>query len=196
MLVTHISASTCCLTWIIIESIHKGKPTVIGAITGAITGLIVITPASGFVDQTGGFVMGLFGALSCYPFLLLKNRLELDEKPSVSDYPDAFGVHAIGGMVGAFWTGLFANPDIHDRRAAGGFYFNGDQLGWQIVGIFFAVVWSAIFTAIIMLTLKFTIGINQVEETEIAEIQTAPEEAPDHPLKEISVHKEPEGGTA
>ncbi len=72
-----------------------------GVVSGAITGLVVITPAAGYVDHTGGFVMGLVGAPLCYGLVFLKNKLRLDEKPNQCDYPDAFGVHAIGGTVGA-----------------------------------------------------------------------------------------------
>lgn len=169
MLVTHIAASTSSFTWMCIEWAHKKKPTLIGAVSGAVTGLVVITPAAGYVDQTGAFVMGLIGALSCYPIIVIKNRLGYDQKALKDEYPDAFGVHAIGGMVGCFWTGLFANPDIHNRRtgvpvAAGAFYFNADQLGWQIVGIIFTVLWSATITAVLLFCLKFTIGINAPEE--------------------------------
>jgi len=161
MLVTHIAASTTCFFWMIIEWLHKGNPTLVGAVSGAITGLVVITPASGYVDQTGAFAMGLIGAICCYPAVVVKNKLSLDEKASISDYPDAFGVHAIAGMVGAFWTGMFANPDINSQ--SGAFYFNDKRLAWQIVAIIFVVLWSATFTAILMLILKFTIGINVAE---------------------------------
>ena len=72
-----------------------------GVASGAITGLVVITPASGFVDHTGAFVMGLLGAPLCYGCVFLKNKLGLDQKPNTCNYPDAFGVHAIGGMMGS-----------------------------------------------------------------------------------------------
>ena len=73
----------------------------LGIVSGAITGLVVITPAAGYVDWTAAFVSGLIGAVLCYALLLLKNKLKLDEKPNECDCPDAFGVHAIGGIVGA-----------------------------------------------------------------------------------------------
>ena len=72
-----------------------------GVASGAITGLVVITPASGFVDHTGAFVMGLLGAPLCYGCIVLKNKFGLDQKPNTCNYPDAFGVHAIGGMMGS-----------------------------------------------------------------------------------------------
>ena len=72
-----------------------------GVASGAITGLVVITPASGFVDHTGAFVMGILGAPLCYGCIVLKNKFGLDQKPNTCSYPDAFGVHAIGGMMGS-----------------------------------------------------------------------------------------------
>ena len=179
MLVTHIAASTCSFFWMLIEYAHKRQFTLVGAVSGAVTGLVVITPAAGFVDQTGAFAMGLIGALCCYPAVVAKNKFGLDQKALRDDYPDAFGVHAIGGMVGTFWTGLFANPEIN-LLATGAFYFNDKLLGWQIVGIIFVVLWSAVLTAIIMLALKFTIGIDvpdeepEADSTEIAEVPKAP----------------------
>jgi Amt family ammonium transporter len=179
MLVTHIAASTCSFFWMLIEYAHKRQFTLVGAVSGAVTGLVVITPAAGFVDQTGAFVMGLLGALCCYPAVVAKNKFGLDQKATRDDYPDAFGVHAIGGMVGTFWTGLFANPEIN-LLAKGAFYFNDKLLGWQIVGIIFVVLWSAVLTTIIMLALKFTIGIDvpdeepEADSTEFAEVPKAP----------------------
>ena len=72
-----------------------------GVASGVVTGLVVITPASGFVDHTGAFVMGLLGAPLCYGCIFLKNKLGLDQKPNTCSYPDAFGVHAIGGIMGS-----------------------------------------------------------------------------------------------
>jgi Amt family ammonium transporter len=184
MLVTHIAASTCSFFWMLIEYAHKRQFTLVGAVSGAVTGLVVITPAAGFVDQTGAFVMGLLGALCCYPAVVVKNKFGLDQKATRDDYPDAFGVHAIGGMVGTFWTGLFANPEIN-LLAKGAFYFNDKLLGWQIVGIIFVVLWSAVLTAIIMLALKFTIGIDVPDE----EPETEVDEVPEAGVAEVS--KEP-----
>ena len=104
MLITHLAASTCSFTWMLIEWLHTRTPTIIGAVSGAITGLVIITPAAGYVDHTGAFVMGLVGAPLCYGGIMFKNWIGLDEKPRQSDYPDAFGVHSVGGIVGAILT--------------------------------------------------------------------------------------------
>ena len=130
MLVTHIAAATAGLSWMLTEWAHKGKPTVLGIVSGAISGLVVITPGAGYVDQTGAFVMGLVGGVACYFGIMLKNLLGFD-----------------GGTDGAF-------------------YGNGEQLGWQLAGILMTSVYSAVGTAVIMLGLKFTIGIRVSEEDE------------------------------
>jgi len=172
-LITHLAASSCAFTWMVIEWLHKGKPTIVGVVSGAITGLVVITPAAGYVDHTGGFVMGLVGAPLCYGLVFIKNKLKLDEKPNQCDYPDAFGVHAIGGIVGALLLGFFAKPEIGGPTVAGVWYklpgdqyTNGRQLGWQLCGVVITVGFTALVTALIMLILKFTIGINEPEETD------------------------------
>merc|ERR1711865_572393 len=153
-------------TWMCIEWMRFGQPTVVGVVSGAITGLIIITPAAGFVDQTGAFFMGLFGAIVCYVLVLVKNTVGLDEKPNVQDYPDAFGVHAVGGIVGGILTAFFANPLIGGVAATGVFYGESGWklLGWQLLGILITVVFATVMTALIMLVLKFPIGINEPQE--------------------------------
>jgi len=190
MLVTHVCASTCGFTWMCIEWMRSGQPTVVGVVSGAITGLVLITPAAGFVDQTGAFFMGLFGAILCYGLVVVKNTVGLDEKPNVQDYPDAFGVHAVGGIVGGILTAFFANPLI--GGATGIFYGeNGWKLlGWQLAGIGITVVFAAVMTALIMLVLKFTIGINnptqhQEKAPEPFEVFPVAPMVPMHPLQPV-----------
>lgn len=158
MLVTHIAAATAGLSWMLTEWVHKGKPTVLGIVSGAISGLVVITPGAGYVDQTGAFVMGLLGGVACYFGIMLKNLLGFD------DALDAFGVHGVGGIVGGILTGLFAQEEVGGTDGA--FYGNGEQLGWQLAGILMTSVYSAVGTAVIMLGLKVTIGIRVSEEDE------------------------------
>lgn len=168
MLTTHISASTGGLTWIIVEWLHTGKPSVIGAVSGAIAGLVVITPGCGFVDQTAAFIAGLTGAPVCYIGIKMKKCCGID------DALDAFGVHGIGGIWGGIITGLFANTNIPGAYwTAGAFYGNPKQLGLQIAGIVFTAVYSLIVTLLIIvpmdLILKAATGTgvrvtDQVEE--------------------------------
>ena len=168
MLVTHISASTAGLTWIIIEWLHVGKPSVLGAVSGAVAGLVVITPGSGFLDQSGAFVCGITAAPVCYLGIKLKGMLGYD------DALDAFGVHGIGGIWGGILTGLFARPNIGGEGVAGAFYGNPKQLGIQLAGILFTMAFSFIMTMIILVPLDLILkavtgqGVRVSEEVEDA----------------------------
>jgi len=147
MLVTHVAASMSGLSWMFVEWIVKGKPSVLGAVSGAISGLVVITPACGYVDHTAAFVMGIIAGPACYGGIQLKHMLGYD------DALDAFGVHGVGGIVGGFLTGLFAKEEIGGTNGA--FYGNPKQLGWQIAGILTTMVFSFGMTLIILLPLDF-----------------------------------------
>jgi Amt family ammonium transporter len=147
-MVTHVAAAVAALVWVIIEYIHHKKPTLVGASTGVVAGLVAITPASGFVDVTGAFVIGAAVAIVSYLFVaFVKKALKYD------DSLDAFGVHAVGGTVGALLTGVFANPAIGFyfdgvTGAAGGLYGNWTQLGIQALSILIAIVVAVIGTLI------------------------------------------------
>jgi len=160
MLVTHLAASAAGLSWMCTEWAIKGKPSVLGIVSGAISGLVVITPGAGYVDQTGAFFMGLIGGVGCYAGIQIKKYAGFD------DALDAFGVHGIGGILGGILTGLFAKPEI--GGSAGAFYGNGEQLGIQLLGILITAGWSAVITAIILVILKYTIGIRVSDEDEDA----------------------------
>ena len=194
LMTTHICATTCAFTWMLVEWKRSGQPTLIGIVSGAITGLVLITPGAGFVDQTGAFVIGLVGAPICYALVVAKNYAGIDEKPARSDYPDAFGVHAIGGIIGGGLVGLFARVEIagvpHSDFDGGAFYYNknGHQLGWQIVGILVSGGYALVASAIIMLALKFTIGINIEDvtpEPDAAGGKSADPEAPVEPTEPV-----------
>ena len=101
-----IATAAAGLSWMFTEWIVKGKPTVLSIISGAVAGLVVITPASGFVDMTGAMLMGFFGGILCFASVQVKHKLGYD------DALDAWGVHGVGGCLGALMTGLFATPDI------------------------------------------------------------------------------------
>eukprot|EP00981_Chlorochromonas_danica_P011957 scaffold4358_cov177-Ochromonas_danica.AAC.11 len=122
MLVTQISTSISGLTWMLTECLHKGHPSVLGLVSGVVAGLVCVTPASGYVDQTGGFVIGLVAGPICYLGVQLKHWAGYD------DALDAFGVHGVGGIVGGLMLGFFANDRISGRDN-GVFYsdtYNGD----------------------------------------------------------------------
>lgn len=147
-LVTNTAAAMAAFVWVIIEYFHHKKPTLIGASTGVVAGLVAITPASGFVDVTGALIIGAAVAVVAYLFVaFVKKALKYD------DSLDAFGVHAIGGTVGALLTGVLANPAIGFyfdgvTPAAGGLYGNWTQLGIQSISVLIAIVWAVVGTLI------------------------------------------------
>ncbi|NNM67145.1 MAG: ammonium transporter [Spirochaetales bacterium] len=144
--VTNTATAMAGLTWAIIEYIHHKKPTVIGAVTGAVAGLVAITPASGYVDATGALFIGIIVAIVCYMSVaFLKKALGYD------DALDTFGVHAVGGMTGALLTGVFCNPDIgayFSGKPVQGVFYSGNwtQLGIQAASVLVAVLIAVVGT--------------------------------------------------
>ena len=166
LLATQISTSVSALMWMFTEWGVRKQPSILGMINGAIAGLVCITPAAGFVDMTGAFFIGFFGGPLCYLGAQLKHYLGFD------DALDAFGVHAIGGIVGGLAVGFFATDQVglpfSYGEAAGkpilGVYYagvkvGGHQLGIQCVGIAFAIGWSFIWTWCILQIIDKTIGL-------------------------------------
>jgi len=151
-LVTNTSAAMGALTWMLIEWLVNKKPTVLGMASGAVSGLVAITPAAGFVNMPASLIIGLgAGALGFYSVAKIKPKLGYD------DSLDAFGVHGMCGIWGALATGLFANPAINDA-SAGLFYGNPRQLWIQIVSIIATAVFTAIGTLIIAYMTKWLTG--------------------------------------
>jgi len=140
-LVTNTAAAMAAVTWIVIEYIHHRKMTMVGISTGIVAGLVAITPASGFVDVTGALVIGIAVSIVCYLFVaFVKKALGYD------DSLDAFGVHAIGGTVGALLTGVFAVPAV--GGFAGVISGNPGQFVVQVGSVVVAWVWSIIGTLV------------------------------------------------
>ena len=160
MLVTQIAAAAAALSWMTVEWIVRGKPSVLGIISGAVGGLVAITPAAGFVDPVGALVIGIAGGGACYwGAAKLKVMLGYD------DSLDAFGVHGIGGIVGALLTGVFAVEAI--GGTPGVFEGNTGQLWTQFVGILVTIVWSAVATFVILKIVQMLIGLRVDDEAEI-----------------------------
>jgi len=159
--VTHISAVVATLIWVIIEWLHRGKPTMFGAATGAIAGLATITPASGFVGPMSALLIGLAAGTVCYISLNIKNRLGYD------DSLDAFGVHGIGGILGTLATGLFAQKAINPAGADGLFFGNPKLFVSQVIAIAVTVVYSFVVTAIMLKVLDKTVGLRVDDESEV-----------------------------
>ena len=159
---TIISTSTASLSWMLVEWYFRKQPSVLGMINGAIAGLVTVTPACGFCDVTGAFIIGLLGGPFCYFGSQVKHYLGYD------DALDAFGIHAVGGIFGGVATGFFAMPDN------GGFYgvyyagleVGGKQLGLQIYGIIVTCGWAAFMTTLICYAIELTMGLRVSAEHE------------------------------
>jgi Amt family ammonium transporter len=159
---THTSAVAATLIWVIIEWLHRGKPTMFGAATGSIAGLATITPASGFVGPMSALIIGLAAGAVCYTALNMKGRFGYD------DSLDAFGVHGVGGILGTFATGLFAQTLINPAGKNGLFFGNHKLLISQMLAILITAAYSFIMTAIILKALDKTLGLRVDEESEVS----------------------------
>lgn len=143
LLTTQISAAIGIVDWVLAERYHRGKPTVLGTVSGGVSGLVAITPAAGFVTPVAAIFVGLIGAVCCYAAVaILKNKLGYD------DSLDAFGIHGIGDIWGAIATGLFATVTVNPDGANGLFY-GGNLLLPQLISIAAAVIFSVIGTVVI-----------------------------------------------
>ncbi|MGO9418585.1 ammonium transporter, partial [Roseiarcus sp.] len=159
MTVTQIATAVAALTWMFVEWAHKGKPTVIGIASGAVAGLVAITPASGFVGPVGSMVIGVACGVGCYlGATALKHAFGYD------DALDCFGVHGIGGAIGALLTGVFAIQQY--GGTAGLIEGNPGQVINQCIGIVTVVVYDAVVSLIILAILKATIGLRVSDEVE------------------------------
>ena len=159
MLVTQIASAAGALSWMVFEWIHHRKPTVLGIISGAVGGLVAITPASGFVGPADALFIGIIAGLVCYwGAAMLKPMLGYD------DSLDVFAVHGLGGIVGAVLTGVFAVEAI--GGTAGALEGNIGQIWTQIVGIVSTIVWSGIATLVILFAVDKTIGLRVDEDAE------------------------------
>ncbi len=158
-LTTHIAAATALFVWILIEWKKVGKPTTLGAATGAIAGLATITPASGFISPMAAVIVGILSAIICYFAIGLKEKFKYD------DSLDVFGVHGVGGMVGTLCAGIFAQKYINGVN--GLFFGNPKQFLIQIFGTGVIVIYSLIATIIILkIVSMITSGLRVSEEDE------------------------------
>jgi Amt family ammonium transporter len=155
MAVTQIATAAAALSWMFAEWIAKGKPSVLGIASGAVGGLVAITPASGFVGPVGALVIGLAAGVACYwGATSLKRALKYD------DSLDAFGVHGVGGIVGALLTGIFA------VEAIGGTAGSLDQFMIQLWGTLITIVFTAVMTYILLKLVDMIMGLRVTEEQE------------------------------
>ena len=163
MAVTQIATAGAALSWVFVEWVAKGKPSVLGAISGAVAGLVAITPASGFVLPGPALLIGLVaGAVCFWSATSLKHMLGYD------DSLDAFGVHGVGGIIGALLTGVFAyGPFTATKDAPAGVNIGGlAQLEAQVIAVAATLVWSGVLTYILLKIVDAIIGLRVTEEEE------------------------------
>src|SRR5712672_2509810 len=161
MAVTQIATATAALSWMFAEWIVKGKPSVLGIISGAVAGLVAITPASGFVDPRGALIIGVAAGVICYWGATgLKHALGYD------DSLDAFGVHGVGGFVGAILTGVFALEAIGGTGKKGLIDGNPHQVLVQLYGITVTIVYDVIVSLILLKLVDLTVGLRVDAEVE------------------------------
>jgi Amt family ammonium transporter len=158
VLVTNTAAGMGALTWMTMSWLHKGSPSVIGAVSGAIAGEVGITPASGFVDPSSAIVIGFIAGAVCYGAILLRERLKID------DALDVWAVHGVGGTLGILLTGIFAMTAVNTvgRGLLDG---NPNQVGAQLIGIAATWIYSAVATFLILKAVDFAVGL-RVDESE------------------------------
>jgi Amt family ammonium transporter len=160
-LTTHIAAATATLSWLIVEWKHRGKPTLLGAASGAVAGLVAITPASGFVGPLAALAIGFGAGAVCYFGVNIKNFFGYD------DSLDAVGVHGVGGTFGALATGLFASKAINAAGADGAFFGNPSLFLVQLLSVVVAIAYAFCVTWIILKALDWTMGLRVQQEEEV-----------------------------
>jgi Amt family ammonium transporter len=152
MAVTHIATATAALSWMVGEWIVRGKPSLLGLCSGAVAGLVAITPAAGFVNPRGALIIGVCAGLACYwGATWLKRRIGYD------DSLDVFGIHGVGGIVGALLTGVLVDKGISGAEGS---------LMTQAIAVGATLLYSGVMTAIILVLVNMTIGVRVIEEEE------------------------------
>ncbi len=159
--VTHVATAAAGMTWGILDLIHNKKSTLLGVITGAVAGLVAITPAAGFVTPMGSIAIGVGAGIICYlSVTFMKTKLGYD------DSLDAFGVHGIGGIWGAIATGLFATTTVNSAGADGLFYGNPVQLMIQVKAVGITIIYSFIMSFILFWIVDKVFGLRASEHAE------------------------------
>ncbi len=166
---TFVATAAAAVSWAIVEQIHHGRPSLLGAVTGAVAGLVAITPASGFAAPMTAILLGLAVSPICYFFVAsVKNKLKYD------DTLDVFGVHCVGGIVGAIGTAIVADPALGGQGfldytvfpAVAGTYDMAGQLVTQIKAVVITLLWSGVGSAVLFLLLDKTMGLRPSEDAE------------------------------
>lgn len=166
---TFVATAAATLSWCIVEQIRHGRPSLLGAVTGAVAGLVAITPASGFASPMGAVMLGLIVSPVCYIFVSsVKKAFNFD------DSLDVFGVHGIGGIIGAIGTGIVADPSLGGQGwidytvfpAVAGAYDMGAQVWTQIKAVAVTVVWTAVVSLLLFYVIKLVFGLRPSADDE------------------------------
>jgi len=157
---THLGAAGGALGWLLVEWRHRSKPTALGAASGLVAGLVAITPAAGYVAPWAAIVIGLLSGVVCYLAVSAKERLGYD------DSLDAFGVHGVGGLLGALLTGVFAQKSLNDAGADGLLFGNPRQLGIQGLACLAAGAYAIVLTLVILKIIDATVGLRVSRDDE------------------------------
>jgi len=156
---TFVATAGAIVSWVVIESLTRGKASMLGAASGLVAGLVAVTPAAGYVGPVGAIVLGIVASAGCYVFVaVVKPALGYD------DSLDAFGVHGIGGVIGAVGTGILNDPALGGIGAGG--RSMGEQVWIQVQGVALTVVWCAIGSFILYWVVKLVIGLRVSPEAE------------------------------
>jgi len=169
MINTFVATAAAIVSWSVVETFGRGKASMLGAVSGAVAGLVVVTPAAGFVGPMGAIVMGLVVSPICYFFVsTVKNRFGYD------DTADVFGIHGVGGIVGALLTGVFVNPalggagivDYSTADFAAGYAGTATQVFAQLKGVLVTIVWCGVISAILYKIVDLVVGLRVAVEAE------------------------------
>jgi ammonium transporter, Amt family len=161
---TQVAAASGALSWVIIEGMHQGKSTALGFASGILAGLVAVTPAAGVVQPYGAMIIGILASLFCYMAIQLKNKLGYD------DSLDAFGIHGVGGIIGALLLSFLIRPIWMAEAAnkAGGSWTVWNQLGVQAIAVIVAITYAATMTFVIVYLLNKVVRFKSAEDDEMA----------------------------
>jgi Amt family ammonium transporter len=157
---THVGAASAATGWVAVEWWHRGKPTMLGFVSGLVAGLVAITPAAGYVSPAASIVIGGLAAVVCYGAVQMKERLHYD------DSLDAFGVHGVGGMLGALLTGVFANKVLNPAGENGLLHGEPKQLAIQLLAVVVVAIYSAVVTFVVLKLVDKVVGLRVTEDQE------------------------------
>ncbi len=165
--VTQMATAAAAMSWVFAEWVIKGKPTTLGVASGAVAGLVAITPAAGFVGPVSSVILGAVAGVVCYLGVLAKSALGYD------DSLDVVGIHGVGGTWGAIATGLFASAAVPGNDVNGLFFGNAGQLGVQIGAVLATIIYSFVVSIVILFIVKAIVGLRVSEEDEVTGCDTS-----------------------